>query len=93
MAVGDLHPLDLLDDVAPLGAADDAVGDVQGVPPRSVRGRGQRRRGVGIEAADVAALVLHGLLNAPVVGLPQGLDPVDLSSVLQNLLSENVGRY
>ena len=87
LGVGDPHPLDFLGDVASLDAADDAVVGVQGVPPRTVGGRGQRRRGVGIEAADVAALVLHGLLNAPVVGLPQGLDPVELGGVLVKLLT------
>ena len=88
MGVGDPHLLNFLGDVAPLDAADDTVAGVQGIPPGSVRRRGQRGRGMGVEAPGVATLLLQGLLDAPLVGLPQGLDPIDLSSVLQHLLSE-----
>ena len=86
--VGDPHLLHILSYVAPLEAADDAVAGVQGVPPRAIRGRGQRGRGEGVEAPGVSALLLHGQLNAPVIGLPQGLDPVDLGLMLRNLLSK-----
>ena len=84
MGVGDPHLPHIQDEFGPL---DDAIASIQGVPPRAVRGRGQRGRRVGVEASGVAALLLHGQLNAPVIGLPQGLDSVDLGLMLRNLLS------
>ena len=85
VGVGDPHLPHILDEFGPL---DDAIASIQGVPPRAVRGRGQRGRRVGVEASGVAALLLHGQLDAPVIGLPQGLDPVDLGLMLRNLLSK-----
>ena len=46
--VGDPQLLHILSDAAPLEAADDAIAGVQGVPPRAIRGRGQRGRGEGV---------------------------------------------